>query len=178
MGGRPLPVRKAVDYALQIASGLAAAHDRGVVHRDIKPDNLFVTTDGRIKILDFGLAKLVGPDCPTTPRPSSIDGGNATAGDRDRVRTCPRNRHAVCASTIAPTSSVLASSSTRCSPGFRPSGARTPADTLNAILHDEPAPLPSRRRRRCSALERIVRHCLEKKPEERFQNVRDLHLPS
>ena len=56
----PVPLRKAIDYAVQIAHGLAAAHDKGITHRDLKPENLFVTKDGRVKILDFGLAK-VGP---------------------------------------------------------------------------------------------------------------------
>ena len=62
IGGTPLRQRRAVDYALQIANGLAAAHEKGIIHRDLKPDNIFVTNDGRVKILDFGLAKLTQPD--------------------------------------------------------------------------------------------------------------------
>src|SRR5713101_660141 len=58
LAGGALSVRKAIDYAVQIARGLAAAHEKKIVHRDLKPENLFVTRDGRVKILDFGLAKL------------------------------------------------------------------------------------------------------------------------
>src|SRR5207237_10559019 len=55
---KPMPLRKAIDYAIQISSALAIAHEKGIVHRDLKPENLFITHDGRVKILDFGLAKL------------------------------------------------------------------------------------------------------------------------
>src|SRR6267142_6395063 len=62
MGGRAIPVRKAVDYGIQIARGLSAAHEKRIVHRDLKPENIFVTGDGRVKILDFGIAKLLRPE--------------------------------------------------------------------------------------------------------------------
>ncbi len=79
--GRLSP-RKAIDYALQIANGLAAAHDKGIVHRDLKPDNLFVTKEGRVKILDFGLAKLTQKEAGSSPQ---TDLPTATAGTEPGV---------------------------------------------------------------------------------------------
>src|SRR4030095_9077983 len=77
MAGGSLPYRKSLDFALQMAHGLAAAHEKGIVHRDLKPENIFVTKDGRLKILDFGLAKLRdnpqsairNPQLPPAPDP-------------------------------------------------------------------------------------------------------------
>ncbi len=80
----PIPLRKAIDYAVQIAHGLAAAHDKGITHRDLKPENLFVTKEGRVKILDFGLAKL-GP-----AKDASGAGSHAYAADGSRH--CHGNR--------------------------------------------------------------------------------------
>jgi eukaryotic-like serine/threonine-protein kinase len=172
MQGRPLPARRSVDYAIQIASGLAAGHEHGIAHRDIKPDNLFVTTEGRIKILDFGLAKLLGDD-------SSGDTETITIGDERRkpIRGTvgymspeqARGQRVDHRTDIFSFGAVFYEMLA----GFPPFRRPTSADTMNAILFEEPPELPASTGVTPS-LDRIIRHCLEKKPEERFQNVRDL----
>src|SRR4030095_7690974 len=76
LSGTTLPQRRAIDYALQLAHGLAAAHEKGIIHRDLKPENIFITKDGRVKILDFGLAKLIqanGDECQTDVPTRRVD---------------------------------------------------------------------------------------------------------
>jgi eukaryotic-like serine/threonine-protein kinase len=173
MNGRPVPPPKAIDYAIQIARGLAAGHDRGIVHRDIKPDNLFVTNDGRIKILDFGVAKMIdaGPADEATAT-ITLDGvqlapvvGTASYMSPEQARGLRTDHRSDMFSLGTVLYEMLA--------GFAPFRRGTPAETLSAILHDDP---PALRRGGAIArrLDRILRHCLEKTPDERFQHARDL----
>ena len=168
-----LPVRKAIDYAIQIAKGLAAAHERGIVHRDLKPENLFVTKDGRVKILDFGLAKLkpekeagqTDLQTVSATEPGVVLG---TMGymSPEQVRGKPADRR----SDIFAFGAILYEMLS----GQRAFRGDTAADTITAILSKEPPDLTQTNKEIHPGLERLVRHCLEKNPEERFESARDL----
>ena len=172
-----LPVRQAVDYAIQIARGLAAAHAKGIVHRDLKPENLFVTSDGRVKILDFGIAKFITgpqPDSDTaslysTSRVYTISGkiiGTVAYMSPEQVRGQEADHHADIFAFGTILYEMLA--------GQRAFTGESPADVMSAILKEEPPELSEARPQISPGLERVVRHCLEKRPEHRFQSASDL----
>jgi Tol biopolymer transport system component len=179
LAGAPLPARKAVDYARQVALGLAAAHQKGIVHRDLKPENLFVTHDGRVKILDFGLAKLTRPGTSGDLSPEALTSAPTAAGtdagvvlgtvgymSPEQVRGQPADHR----SDIFALGSILYEMLS----GRRAFSAPSSVETMNAILKEDPADLGRAVSDLPPGLERIVQHCLEKSPDERFQSARDL----
>jgi eukaryotic-like serine/threonine-protein kinase len=174
LAGGALAMRKAVEYAVQIARGLAAAHDKGIVHRDLKPENVFVTRDGRVKILDFGLAKLAptggSPDSVTRELPPGTDAGTVlgTAGYMSPEQV--RGQSVDHRSDIFAFGAVLYEMLS----GRRAFRGNSAVETLHAILKEDPPPLTETNPQLPQALERIVAHCLEKTPEERFQSARDI----
>jgi serine/threonine protein kinase len=171
-----LPVRTAIELATQVARALAAAHERGIVHRDLKPDNIFVTRDGTAKVLDFGLAKLreaasgVPGDASTvTGRPATAQGavlGTVGYMAPEQVRGAEVDHRADLFALGVTLYGMLS--------GQRAFAAASSVETPNAILTSDPAefetlgvPVPA-------DVARIVAHCLEKQPADRFQSARDL----
>jgi len=166
-----LPEREAIDYAMQIARGLAVAHERGIVHRDLKPENIFLTRDRRVKILDFGVAKLVrapGPDDQTLAAPQTELGvvvGTVGYMAPEQVRGEPIDHRADIFALGVVIHEMLS--------GAHPFRRETTAETLTAILKDDPPGLPATA---APAIERVVHRCLEKRRDDRFHSAHDLGL--
>jgi eukaryotic-like serine/threonine-protein kinase len=170
----PLPVRLAIDYADQIAQGLIAAHERRIIHRDLKPENLFVTSDGRIKILDFGVAKLQSTaeetgrtveEMTTVTKTGSLIGTIAYMSP-EQLRGKPVDHR----SDIFSLGGIFYEMLTR----RRPFRGETEVDTITAVLREDPPEVDLDQARIPLPLRKIVLHCLEKEPENRFQSARDL----
>ena len=169
-----LPVRKAIEIGIQIARGLAAAHDKGIVHRDLKPENVFLLADGQVKILDFGLAKAAaapgaGSGASETAAAATDPGtvlGTAGYMAPEQVRGQATDARADLFAFGAVLYEMVG--------GARAFKGDTAADTMTAILREDPPDLVESRPDLPPALDRIVRHCLEKNPAERFQSARDV----
>ena len=169
-----LPVRLAIDYAGQIVQGLIAAHDHRIVHRDLKPENLFVTSQGRIKILDFGVAKLQSSpeesgrtvEELTTVTKSGVVVGTVAYMSPEQLR----------AKAVDPRSDIFSVGAIlyEMLTGRRAFRGESEVDTITAVLLENPPEIELEKASVPVSFQQIVRHCLEKEPENRFQSARDL----
>ncbi len=171
--GGPLTVRKTIEIAVQVARGLAAAHDKGLVHRDLKPDNIFLLDDGHVKILDFGLARqavAAGGSDATRTVAAVTDPGTVLGTVGYMAPEMVRGQTVDARSDLFALGAVIYEMLA----GRRAFERETSAETMTAILKEDPPELVGSRAEISPALDRIVRHCLEKNPAERFQSARDV----
>jgi Tol biopolymer transport system component len=170
-----LPPRKAVELSVQIARGLAAAHAKGIVHRDLKPENVFITKGGQVKILDFGIAKLVPRRAPEELAKATTEVGATQSGamlgtvgymSPEQVRGQAVDGRSDIFSFGCVLYEMLC--------GRRAFARETAVDTISAILHADPCDLGDTTARIRGPLRQIVRRCLEKLPEDRFSSAHDL----
>ncbi|HEY8055189.1 MAG TPA: protein kinase [Terriglobales bacterium] len=172
MAAGKLPQRTAVDYGMQMSRGLAAAHDKGIIHRDLKPENIFCTRDGRIKILDFGLAKLTaetGAEDKTVAESGTAAGvvlGTVGYMAPEQARGQAADARSDIFSLGCVIYEMLA--------GRRAFRGESAADVISAILREDPPELTASDTPVAPALQRLVRHCMEKEPRQRFQSVSDV----
>jgi dipeptidyl aminopeptidase/acylaminoacyl peptidase len=169
-----LPARKAVELAVQIAEGLGAAHEKGIVHRDLKPENVFVTSQGRAKLLDFGLVKQTslggGADSALQTAENQTAAGTILGTVRYMSPEQVRGEAVDHRSDIFSFGVVLHEMLT----GQQPFARETAAESMAAILKEDPPEISPTGSGPSPALQRIVQHCLEKKPGERFHDAHDL----
>jgi eukaryotic-like serine/threonine-protein kinase len=171
----PLPLRKALDVGLQVAEGLAAAHGKGIVHRDVKPENVFLTRDGHAKLLDFGLARhdvtRHDPSDTSSPTLAAVSEKGVVLGTVAYMSPEQARGETVdFRSDQFSLGVVLYEMLT----GTRPFGGASAAETLAAIIRDEPEPLTKLVPKLSAPPGWIVQRCLSKDPEERYSSTRDL----
>jgi eukaryotic-like serine/threonine-protein kinase len=170
-----LPVKKLLEVAVQIAEGLSAAHAAGIVHRDLKPQNVMVSKHGFVKILDFGLAKLV------TPEDQEVSGLKTAAGDATRpgmvmgtVGYMSPEQAAGRPIDFRSDQFSFGSIVYEMATGKRAFERTTSAETLTAIIREEPAPVAQLNPRVPSPVRWLLERCLAKDPEDRFGTTKDL----
>jgi serine/threonine protein kinase len=167
-----LPARKATDISCQLCLGLASAHEKGIVHRDLKPENIWLTKDGHVKILDFGLAKLM-PETVDTSEVKTVTQSSSTKlmgtvgyMSPEQVRGQLVDQRSDIFSLGAVMYEMLS--------GNRAFQGATPADTISAILNRDPSELTLNNTDIPPTVSGIVRRALEKSPNDRFQSARDV----
>jgi len=166
----PLSPQEALDYAAQIAHGLAAAHEKNIIHRDLKPDNIFITRDGRVKILDFGLAREVPVENVLTRLSSGLTTPGMVVGTAAYMS--PEQARGL---TVDHRSDVFSFGITlyEMLAGKSPFEKETAFDTMLAIISSEPPALAEQAPNLPPVLYRVVSHCLEKSPDARFASSRE-----